>query len=483
MVFINGLNHIGGTQLALRTAEAEIFFDVGLAQTEQAALFNAQVPPGVRGQPLADYLRSAMAPLVDGLYRADALGQPLADLIDPLRDKAKFLEHAPYFPQRGNARAVFVSHLHSDHAGLLPYLSEDQPVHLSEVSHKLQGALERSGLVQPTIAALTGHPDGRRVNVGDIELTLIDTDHDTPGAMGFIAETDAGTVAYTGDWRYHGLNPQKMDAFAELCYARSVDVLVTEASTAVPAGAARWPWGGGIPAEAVGHTISAVPLNEHDACDALYGAITAAPGLVFFCFHQQQLERAAALGAALEASDRRVVVEARTAAFWLEAIRGGLLDIHPSRVLAFEESPLAKGDEPDRSFPITYVTLAQIRADRDSYVCQLSTATYAAMLEVGMGPSDLIIHANGHPLGSQYPGWIALTNWVRQLGVPFLVIDAHGHATPDALRRFVAATGAPMVIPVHSDHPQFASVPAGAMYLPSRWESVRLNPTRLRSIK
>src|SRR5690606_7990621 len=118
-------DHIGGIQVALVTTGAQLFFDLGLAQMEHSALFNAALPVREGHGVLIDYLRSGMAPLIDGFYRSDELGGSLGRVLEPANGAASSLSDAPVFPSSG-ARGVFMSHLHSDHAALLRFLDSGQ---------------------------------------------------------------------------------------------------------------------------------------------------------------------------------------------------------------------------------------------------------------------------------------------------------------------------------------------------------------------
>jgi mRNA degradation ribonuclease J1/J2 len=467
LVFLNGTTHIGGTQVVLTSPRSEIYFDLGRGQTEKAALFNDLVPPGMTHSVLVDYLGAAMAPLSEGLYDAEELSGTVAALLAELRRPGRLLDGAPLFLETERERAIFTSHLHSDHSRLLPFLNRRQRVFMSSTSRHLQACMETAGLVAPARAQLLPCETGDTVSIGDITIHFMRVDHDTPGAMGFIAQTQDGTVAYTGDWRYHGLHPEHMDAFSNRCRELGVDILITEATTAQPPELPRWPWGGGLPQGLIGRGVSPdAPLPEKEAGDEIASLIEADRGLVFVCFDRQNLERAESLLLAAKRAGRRLVVEPRTAVYWLEASRRGVATIDRSVLACFETA-----EEADpASAEILRVSFATVAKNRDAFVCQLSPSTYGTMLALGLYSEDLVIHANGDPLGSQYPGWESLENWVRTLGCRFAVVDSHGHADPVALQRLIHDIRPRRVVPMHSDHREHSAVPDELRYLPQRWQ-------------
>ena len=47
---------------------------------------------------------------------------------------------------------------------------------------------------------------GRPHKLGDIEVAMSPVDHSLPGSDAYVITTSSGSIAYTGDLRFHGYN-------------------------------------------------------------------------------------------------------------------------------------------------------------------------------------------------------------------------------------------------------------------------------------
>ena len=138
------------------------------------------------------------------------MGLPL-DFGD-MDDKNKKQVEAQAWEWGRDAYAVFISHYHQDHHGLLRFLPGQIPVYMTEGTRKM---LEVSAMFMPWMGA--GQDDFRLieparkstpavpVTVGDITVTAFTVDHSAYDACAFLIETDSKRVLYGGDIRTHGV--------------------------------------------------------------------------------------------------------------------------------------------------------------------------------------------------------------------------------------------------------------------------------------
>jgi ribonuclease J len=390
--FWGGLGVIGGSKVAVRDGGHRVLLDIGMDIPSGGDLF--RLPVRARpGRELADRLRIGTAPRLPGLYDPAVL-----DPGDPLGEP-------------GEPTAVFVSHAHIDHVGMAGFVRPDVPVHAHRETVALLRALDAAGQGLPG-----GDPEwrplepGERTAVGPMEVECVPVDHDVPGASGYLVRTSAGTLAFTGDIRFHGRHPELSWEFA--ARARHCDVLVTEGTT-------------------LGWDPPARQRTEDDVARDFAAALAETPGLVLLSLYPRDIERVRELTALAGEAGRTVLWAERIAAF-LRAY--GLPDV---RSLGEQEA------EALAAAPKEFVVVP----DPDEL---------PALLDLPLGPGrpeSLFVHANGEPLGPFEPRWAPFQDWLRALGVPLRQIGCSGHASQDDLHALVERVRPLVLFPIHTTAP------------------------------
>lgn len=453
LTFLNGIRTIGGVQALARYGSSALCFDFGSTPNPAAALFSRSCPPPDSGA-LAAHLRAGMAPLVEGLYDPAQLasdGGSVAAACAPMRQPGRLLDGVPLYDDL-ESLGVFVSHVHNDHCGLLPFVSASVPVLMSADGAALHAGLVEVGGLPPDAAQVRGLAEGERFHVGELELELVQVDHDIPGAAGFILTVAEHRIAWTGDWRAHGHQPERMRAFAER--AAGVDLLVTEGTTLRP------------------EASPVQPLSEAEVSERIDHLVAGTEGLVFVTPYPRNLRRLAALREVATANGRQLVLRTETLAAWQSAARHGLAD--PS--LDGDGKPVAVLDD-GRNVGTgeASVTVEDLRRNRDGFLVELQVPDRWLTLSVGAGPGDLLVHSNGEPLGPWASEWTSLSGWVRALDLDFAWLDSGGHATPDDLAWLVGAVRPGAVVPVHSMHPELFPRTGIPLVLPRRGHPITLS--------
>lgn len=450
LTFLNGVTTVGGVQALVQAGDSALCFDFGATPNPSGSLFSRPSPPPQAGS-LVAHLRAGMAPLVEGLYDRAQLagsGEGVATACEPLRHDGRLLDGMPLVRHLEHI-GIFVSHVHNDHCGLLPFAGPDVPVIMSADGAALHGGLVEVGALPPTPARVRGLEDGARQQIGDLDLELVPVDHDVPGAAGFVLTAGNRRVAWTGDWRAHGHAPQRMVDFAER--AAGVDVLVTEGTTLRP------------------DASPVRPLSEKELIERVDRLLAGTDGLAFVTPYPRNLQRLAALRDVASANGRTLVLRPETLAGWRAAARHGLSAPElngggkPIAILAADSS----GDGSGGGGHVE-VGVEDLRRDRNAFLVELQVADRWVALAVGAGPGDLLLHCNGEPLGPWAAEWTSLSAWVKALGLDFVWLDSGGHATPDDLAWLVETVRPGAVVAVHSAYPELFPRTRVPLVLPRR---------------
>lgn len=438
VTFYHGTHTVGGVQILLEGRTGRIVFDLGVVGNPRivrsTTLFNHAQPTRPHDE-LRDLLRAGMAPPIEGLYAAQLLGASVAEVTAPYRLPGRHLSGLPVATGgRHDTTAVFISHLHHDHAALLPLVAPDVRVLMSPAGCALHEALVSVARVRPAGGSLEGLAPGQATAVGDLSVEVCPVDHDVPGSSGVIIEVDGIVLAYTGDWRLHGAHPERMAAFAERCATRHVDVLVTEGSTLTPS-----------------EPQYAGPQHaETDAVGWVADRLAETSGTAFLTLHPYNIDRWVTVADVVAAHGRTLVLDRRTAATWSVLARDGVVP-PPGGGVGVWSGPAGSTARPT-GFPT--VTAADIAADRPRFAAEVVRGTWPLLLDVGAGAGDAFLHLNGDPYGPADPAWEVLRTWCRELGVALRVFSAHGHASAQDLAWLVEAVRPASVVPVHSNHPE-----------------------------
>jgi ribonuclease J len=399
--FWGGLGVIGSSKIMISDGGHRVLLDVGLDIPSGANLF--RVPVRIRpDRELADRLRVAAAPALPGIYdpaflaEGDPLGEPVGD------------------PANTH---IFVSHPHIDHVGLAGWVRPEIPVYAHTDAVDMLNALTANGFGLPG-----GDPDWQRlaadqvVRVGEMTVRCIPVDHDVPGACGYLVTTPEGSIAYTGDIRFHGHHPELSNAFVDA--VRGADVLITEGTTlsfTPPDGP---------------------PRTEDDVLSDFVDILAAAPGLVLLSTYPRDVERVAEFIEAAANLGRTIV--------WQPGTAGLLRDLGVNATTWSDE-----------------LGLADVHAKPGAFVVVPDTDDLPTFLDLPLRPGDAFVHANGEPLGEFDPRWGVFTDWLAYFGVELHKIGCWGHALPDQLQSMVERIAPRVVFPIHTFEPTRLAPPIG----------------------
>lgn len=122
--------------------------------------------------------------------------------------------------------AVFFTHYHGDHIGLVHHIFPSIPLYMGATAIEIFNAYQRRMGKSPCMHLLPLAP-ARPVVVGDITVTPLLVDHSAFDAYMFLIEGEGKRLLHTGDFRLHGFRGSKTIPMLHK-YVGQVDWLICE---------------------------------------------------------------------------------------------------------------------------------------------------------------------------------------------------------------------------------------------------------------
>lgn len=109
------------------------------------------------------------------------------------------------FGEESGVAAVFISHAHPDHYGLLSLINKNIPIYMSKASaillKKVVPLLGKENYADLNIKEIS---DGEEVRIGNFSVRAYEVDHSAASAMAFEISVEDKRILYSGDIRFHG---------------------------------------------------------------------------------------------------------------------------------------------------------------------------------------------------------------------------------------------------------------------------------------
>ena len=196
IIIHRGSKTIGGSCIEVKSGSSRIIFDLGMPLMEDDG---SEIDEKKAEAPS---IENGILPNVEGLY---------------------------YF-QEPSIDAVFISHAHIDHYGLLNFLYPSIPVFLSQGTNALT---EIGNIFYPHETKIQNKKifeHWKQLSVGPFKITPYLMDHSGPDASAFLIKADNKKVFYTGDFRGHGRKAKVLDNLSKYGIS-DLDCLLMEGTT------------------------------------------------------------------------------------------------------------------------------------------------------------------------------------------------------------------------------------------------------------
>ncbi len=508
LTFYGGVNEIGGNKILLEDGGRRLMLDFGFPYKRHKLFYEEYLKPR-GGAGLLDPLRMGLLPPLEGLYRGDLVTSGLWEQF----------RHNLIYRRVDQLDGVLLSHAHLDHSGHIAFLRDDIPVYATVTTAFIAKAVQDSGKAdfdqqvcyfdhkQP------GRPSGwkqeallttdkkqqRQFCLADAELKALSedavkfwlkspgqkpliscsltahsgcslnlrcfpVDHSIPGACAWGIETSSGWIIYSGDLRLHGKREESTRKFIEEAGKLHPRALILEGT----------------------NVTRKTNVAEREVYENGLKAIKGTTGLVIADFPPRDVGRLLTFLQIARETGRKLAILPRDA-YLLKTMR--LLEPEIPDI-AQEDSTVIYQDTIASKSPNLWVqnlcqdygskmVLAEdVRSAEDKFILCFSFWDLNELPSLHPKPGSLYVFSSSEPHDEEQEiDFRRLNNWLehfkmRGVGLPVEKkkngekseweipeaergLHASGHACGPDLLEVARGIKPEVLIPVHSEHPDF----------------------------
>ena len=153
----------------------------------------------------------------------------LIDFGNDLEDTKESFELDGLTYNKSKYNAVFITHSHIDHIGLIEKINEDIPVYVEESSLKIYNITCDFCGEEKLNRKINVFKMYDEIKINNIRITPYRVDHSSYNSCMFLIECDGKKILHTGDFRLHGR--KKEETLNNLKRIGKVDVLIIEGTS------------------------------------------------------------------------------------------------------------------------------------------------------------------------------------------------------------------------------------------------------------
>lgn len=425
--FFGGVGEIGGNKILLEDKGTRIFLDFGAPFGYGEDFFVSWLKP----RPIAglkDHFEFGLMPEIPGLYAEDELEETGLDYCSP------------------RFSGVFLSHAHYDHMAHIQFLDPKIPIFCgagTEFFIKSQEATAPS-------AKFGEHEyrtfrTGDKIKVGPMTVIPVHVDHSIPAAYGFIIQTSAGNIVYTGDLRMHGPRSDMTVEFLELARKSKPVALISEGTR-------------------MAQVEKRKNYSEEQVRQLCSTAVKSSDKLVLLTSYSRDIDRLKTFHGLCKETGRCLVIPPSTAYLLKQLQEDKHLEVpdplSDSCVRVYFKRK--KGGEYlekeyfkwEREFLPRMITADEIRANPSGFLLYLTLYQFGELIDIRPEPGTPYIHSMSEPFSDEDIEDAVKQNWIKHFQLDFHQIHASGHASRPELEEIVRMINAKKVFPVHTEHPE-----------------------------
>jgi len=519
LTFYGGVGEIGGNKILLEDGGTRIFLDFGMSFDLKGGFYEEFLQPRTNSG-LRDLMELGIVPKIDGIYRADLLKiEGIESVIEEIGgdDPSLWISDVKSYDEmmkkegKPFIHGVFLSHGHFDHFQCISFLDEKIPIYCSAITKALIGATDDLGkggfeneflsAKKRTLATLGGRatfpgeytigsePRDREFRmleahqkIGSVEIRAFPVDHSVPGAMAFLIKTsDAKTIVYTGDLRFHGVSSDLTENFSASLTGLRPDALITEGT----------------------RIDEDTPDSESGVKDECIDLISKTKGLAMVGFAWKDITRYRTMRE-VAAETGRILVISPKLAYVINRLKGFEgLRLHKSeenvRVYLKRKDKMlySKGDyvrskydagfsaDWEEKIDLTHfdegIRAYDIKRDPSSYLLHLDFYDFNELIDLSPPQGSTYIAASSEPFNLEMElDEKRLKHWLRHFAINAPTHEPHyihasGHASGPEIKKLIEEINPKLVFPVHTKHPELFVVPQGTrVVIPERGRAYRI---------
>lgn len=153
----------------------------------------------------------------------------LIDFGNDLEDTKEQFELDGLTYNESKYNAVFITHSHLDHIGLINKINKDIPVYVEESSLKIYNITCDFCGEEKLTRKINVFKISEKIQINDIKVTPFRVDHSSYNSCMFLIESEGKKILHTGDFRLHGR--KKEETLNNLNKIGKVDLLITEGTS------------------------------------------------------------------------------------------------------------------------------------------------------------------------------------------------------------------------------------------------------------